>query len=185
MVASSPTGTPAARRSSPPDLGLDPADRPDAAPAAGGRGRPRLGGRRAAGRAARGAAGAARRGQQDLPAAARRGRTRPGAARGGRPHQRADPDPRSRGPVRPGRRGCRLLRRHRVPRRARRRRPDRSQRAHRDHDSADGPVLVVEIAGVDVRHAEAMLDRVCRLGGTIDISRGTGIGTITARIPCE
>ncbi len=56
---------------------------------------------------------------------------------------------------------------------------------HPDHDNAGGPVLVVEIEGVDVRHAEGMLDRVGRLGGTIDITRGTGIGTITARIPCE
>ena len=56
---------------------------------------------------------------------------------------------------------------------------------HRDQDGCDGPTLVVEIAGVDVRHAEPMLDQVWRLGGTIDLSRGAGVGTITARIPCE
>jgi hypothetical protein len=36
-----------------------------------------------------------------------------------------------------------------------------------------------------VRHAEEMLDQVWRLGGTIDRTRETGIGTITVRIPCE
>ena len=53
---------------------------------------------------------------------------------------------------------------------------------------ADGhgdPALVVQISGVDVRHADAMLAQLWRLGATIDISRGAGIGTITARIPCE
>ena len=52
--------------------------------------------------------------------------------------------------------------------------------------AGDGePELVMQISGVDVRHADAMLAHVWRLGATIDISRGAGIGTITARIPCE
>jgi signal transduction histidine kinase len=49
----------------------------------------------------------------------------------------------------------------------------------------DADVLVVAVSGVDVRHAEAMLDQVRRLGGTIDVAGGPGTGTITARIPCE
>jgi signal transduction histidine kinase len=49
----------------------------------------------------------------------------------------------------------------------------------------DAEVLVVEVSGVDVRHAESMLDQVRRLGGTIDVAGGPGAGTITARIPCE
>jgi hypothetical protein len=52
-------------------------------------------------------------------------------------------------------------------------------------DGDGEPVLVMQISGVDVRHADAMLAHVWRLGATIDISRGAGIGTITARIPCE
>jgi signal transduction histidine kinase len=48
-----------------------------------------------------------------------------------------------------------------------------------------GAVLVVEITGVDVRHAGRMLEQVWRLGGTIDVTGRAGVGTITARIPCE
>jgi signal transduction histidine kinase len=55
----------------------------------------------------------------------------------------------------------------------------------RDTDEQDGGVLAVELTGVDVRHAEPMLDQVRRLGGTIDVAGGPGTGTITARIPCE
>lgn len=55
----------------------------------------------------------------------------------------------------------------------------------RELDIRCGPTLVVEVAGVDVRHAGAMLDRVWRLGGTIDVTRESGVGTITMRIPCE
>jgi hypothetical protein len=54
-----------------------------------------------------------------------------------------------------------------------------------DREPIDPTLLRVEVVGVDVRHAEAMLEQVWRLGGTIDITRGTGLGTITARIPCE
>lgn len=46
-------------------------------------------------------------------------------------------------------------------------------------------VLVVEVSGVDVGHAGQMLDQVAGLGGTIDVTGGTGVGTITARIACE
>ena len=63
--------------------------------------------------------------------------------------------------------------------------PASSWRVRRDIGGPDGPVLVVELVGVDVRHAEAMLEQVWRLGGTIDRTRETGIGTITVRIPCE
>jgi hypothetical protein len=55
----------------------------------------------------------------------------------------------------------------------------------REIDIRYGPVLVVDLAGLDVRHAEPMLEQVWRLGGTIDRTRETGIGTITVRIPCE
>lgn len=55
----------------------------------------------------------------------------------------------------------------------------------RELDIRCRPVLVVELAGLDVRHAEPMLEQVWRLGGTIDRTRETGIGTITVRIPCE
>jgi signal transduction histidine kinase len=41
------------------------------------------------------------------------------------------------------------------------------------------------VAGVDVRHGPLMHDRVHRMGGTIDVEGGPGIGTIIARIPCE
>jgi signal transduction histidine kinase len=49
----------------------------------------------------------------------------------------------------------------------------------------DGADLVVEVAGVDLRHAAAMLVPVRRMGGTIDVADGPDAGTITARIPCE
>ena len=49
----------------------------------------------------------------------------------------------------------------------------------------DGDVLAVDVAGVDVRHGPLMHDRVHRMGGTIDVEGGPGIGTIIARIPCE
>ena len=52
-------------------------------------------------------------------------------------------------------------------------------------DEPDGGVLFVELRGVNVAHAGAMLDQVRRLGGTIDVAGGPGPGTITARIPCE
>jgi signal transduction histidine kinase len=52
-------------------------------------------------------------------------------------------------------------------------------------DEPDGGVLSVELRGVNVAHAGAMLDQVRRLGGTIDVAGGPGPGTITARIPCE
>ncbi len=55
----------------------------------------------------------------------------------------------------------------------------------RGADDLGAPVLVVDVAGVDTRHAEAMLAQVWRLGATIDVTRRAGIGTITARIPCE
>ena len=56
---------------------------------------------------------------------------------------------------------------------------------HRETDIRYGPVLLVDLAGLDVRHAEQMLEQVWRLGGTIERTRETGIGTITVRIPCE
>jgi hypothetical protein len=51
-------------------------------------------------------------------------------------------------------------------------------------------ILVVDVVGVDLRHADAMLAPVQRLGGSIDIAGGSGavgigVGTITVRIPCE
>ena len=55
----------------------------------------------------------------------------------------------------------------------------------RSADEPGGSVLTVHLNGVDLRHAEAMLDQVRRLGGTIDVAGGPGPGTITARIPCE
>jgi hypothetical protein len=55
----------------------------------------------------------------------------------------------------------------------------------REIDIRCGPVLVVELAEMDVRHAGPMLDQVWRLGGTIDRTRETGAGTIIVRIPCE
>ncbi|GAA0920665.1 sensor histidine kinase [Pseudonocardia zijingensis] len=49
----------------------------------------------------------------------------------------------------------------------------------------DGAVLAVDVVGVELRHADAMLDAVRRLGGTIDVAGGPDAGTITARLPCE
>ena len=49
----------------------------------------------------------------------------------------------------------------------------------------DSDMLVVIVTGVDVRHARKMDDIVRRMGGTVDTTGGTGIGTIIARIPCE
>jgi signal transduction histidine kinase len=49
----------------------------------------------------------------------------------------------------------------------------------------DGEMLAVDVTGVDLRHAEPMLDQVRRLGGTIDVSGAPDAGTIRARIPCE
>jgi signal transduction histidine kinase len=45
--------------------------------------------------------------------------------------------------------------------------------------------LVVDVVGVDVRHADAMLGAVRRLDGAIDVAGGPRAGTITVRIPCE
>jgi signal transduction histidine kinase len=45
--------------------------------------------------------------------------------------------------------------------------------------------LVVDVVGVDVRHADAMLGAVRPLDGSIDVAGGPHIGTITVRIPCE
>lgn len=50
---------------------------------------------------------------------------------------------------------------------------------------AEADTLVVVVEGVDNSHAGRMLDQVAGLGGTIDVTGGTGVGTITARIPCE
>jgi signal transduction histidine kinase len=49
----------------------------------------------------------------------------------------------------------------------------------------EGAVLTVDVVGVELRHADGMLDVVRRLGGTIDVAGGPDAGTITARIPCE
>jgi signal transduction histidine kinase len=49
----------------------------------------------------------------------------------------------------------------------------------------EADVLAVHVAGVDVRHGPLMHDPVRRMGGTIDVVGGPGIGTIIARIPCE
>jgi hypothetical protein len=49
----------------------------------------------------------------------------------------------------------------------------------------EGAVLTVDVLGVELRHADGMLDVVRRLGGTIDVAGGPDAGTITARIPCE
>ena len=46
-------------------------------------------------------------------------------------------------------------------------------------------VLTIDVVGVELRHADGMLDVVRRLGGTIDVAGGPDAGTITARIPCE
>jgi signal transduction histidine kinase len=49
----------------------------------------------------------------------------------------------------------------------------------------DVDVLAILVAGVDVRHARLMQDKVRRMGGTMDVVGGPDIGTIIARIPCE
>jgi len=54
-----------------------------------------------------------------------------------------------------------------------------------DVDPEGGTVLAATVAPVDLRHAEPMHERVWRLGGTIDVTGGVGVGTITMRIPCE
>jgi signal transduction histidine kinase len=46
-------------------------------------------------------------------------------------------------------------------------------------------LLALDVVGVDLRHADAMLDVVRRLGGTIDVAGEPESGRITARIPCE
>lgn len=48
----------------------------------------------------------------------------------------------------------------------------------------EGSTLVVAVSGVPVDEAGRMLDEVAGLDGTIDVTGGTGVGTITARIPC-
>jgi histidine kinase len=49
----------------------------------------------------------------------------------------------------------------------------------------EGHVLAVDVIGVDLRHADAMLVPVRRLGGVIDVAGRSGAGTISVRIPCE
>jgi hypothetical protein len=49
----------------------------------------------------------------------------------------------------------------------------------------EGHVLAVDVVGVDLRHADAMLVPVRRLGGVIDVAGRSGAGTISVRIPCE
>jgi signal transduction histidine kinase len=49
----------------------------------------------------------------------------------------------------------------------------------------DDHILVVDVVGVDLCHADAMLAPVRRLGGAIDVAGEPGGGTITVRIPCE
>jgi signal transduction histidine kinase len=63
--------------------------------------------------------------------------------------------------------------------------PDVELRLRREPDIHRGALLVVEVAEVDVRHAGSMLEQVSRLGGTIDLTREAGVGTIIVRIPCE
>jgi hypothetical protein len=46
-------------------------------------------------------------------------------------------------------------------------------------------MLVVDVVGVEQRHAEAMLGAVRRLDGAIDVAGGPHAATITMRIPCE
>jgi signal transduction histidine kinase len=53
------------------------------------------------------------------------------------------------------------------------------------HVRREDGLLVLDVVGVDLRHADAMLDVVRRLGGTIDVTGEPEAGTITARIPCE
>jgi len=46
-------------------------------------------------------------------------------------------------------------------------------------------MLAVDLVGVELRHADAMLGAVRRLDGAIDVAGGPHAGTITVRIPCE
>jgi signal transduction histidine kinase len=46
-------------------------------------------------------------------------------------------------------------------------------------------VLAIDVVGVGLHHAHAMLPLVRQLGGTIDVAGEPDAGTITARIPCE
>ncbi|GAY10460.1 putative two-component system sensor kinase [Pseudonocardia sp. N23] len=50
--------------------------------------------------------------------------------------------------------------------------------------TAEDGTLVVAVGGVPVDAAGRMLDEVAGLDGTIDVTGGTGVGIITARIPC-
>jgi signal transduction histidine kinase len=45
--------------------------------------------------------------------------------------------------------------------------------------------LAVDVVGVDLRHAPAMLGVVRSLDGAVDVTGHPAAGTITARIPCE
>lgn len=58
-------------------------------------------------------------------------------------------------------------------------------RIHRDTDGCGRGVLAVDVAEVNLRHAEPMLEQVWRLGGTIDVMRERDVGTIMMRIACE
>ncbi len=88
-------------------------------------------------------------------------------------------------PVRPAAEGAAYFAVGRVPRcRSSWPRP-RARRASTSSCVREGAVLTVDVVGVELRHAEPMLDQVRRLGGTIDVAGGPDAGTITARIPCE
>jgi signal transduction histidine kinase len=50
--------------------------------------------------------------------------------------------------------------------------------------TAQDAALVVAVDNVPVDAGGQMLDEVAGLGGTIDVTGGTGVGTILARIPC-
>ena len=50
--------------------------------------------------------------------------------------------------------------------------------------TAEDGALVVVLEKVPVDAGGRMLDEVAGLGGTIDVTGGTGVGTILARIPC-
>ena len=58
-------------------------------------------------------------------------------------------------------------------------------RIRRETDQCGGCVLAVDVAEVNLRHAEPMLEHVWRLGGTIDVIREQDVGTIMMRIACE
>jgi signal transduction histidine kinase len=49
----------------------------------------------------------------------------------------------------------------------------------------EGQVLAVDVVGVDLRHAAAVLGAVRSLDGAVDVAGCPSAGTITARIPCE